>query len=95
MGHLQPASRCALPAADYRRGERSPRRRQSRPERRRKDRVCRPLPAERHHRYFFKLYALDKLLDLPAGASKSQLLIAMEGHILGQAELMGTYVRQK
>ena len=43
--------------------------------------------------YFFKLYALDTMLDLAAGAGKEQLLQAMEGHILAQTELMGLYSR--
>ena len=50
-----------------------------------------PCPPSGTHRYFFKLYALDTRLDLSAGASKEQLLDAMEGHILSQLELMGTY----
>lgn len=45
------------------------------------------------HRYFFTLYALDAELDLLPGATKEQLLGAMEGHILGTATLMGTYRR--
>jgi phosphatidylethanolamine-binding protein (PEBP) family uncharacterized protein len=43
------------------------------------------------HRYFFKLYALDTMLTLSAGASKADLLKAMDGHILAQGELMGTF----
>lgn len=45
------------------------------------------------HRYFFKVYALDVALDLPEGISKKQLEEAMEGHILGKGELIGTYQR--
>lgn len=45
------------------------------------------------HRYYFRLYALDVVPDLPAGATKAQLLEAMEGHILAQGELMGRYGR--
>lgn len=46
------------------------------------------------HRYFFKLYALDAALDLKPGATKPELLKAMEGHVLAQAQLMGTYQRK-
>lgn len=53
-----------------------------------------PCPPGGSHRYFFKLYALDSRLDLAAGATKEQLLAAMEGHILAQGELMGAYARQ-
>lgn len=53
-----------------------------------------PCPPSGTHRYFFKLYALDTVLDLASGASKEQLLQAMEGHILAQTELMGVYARQ-
>ena len=50
-------------------------------------------PPGKPHRYFFRLYALDIKLDLKPGATRQQLERAMEGHILGQAELMGTYKR--
>ena len=50
-----------------------------------------PCPPTGTHRYFFKVYALDKSLDLPAEATKTDLLKAMEGHILDQGELMVTY----
>ncbi len=50
-----------------------------------------PCPPTGTHRYFFKLYALDKKLGLTTGATKEQVLTAMEGHVLGQAELIGQY----
>jgi len=55
-----------------------------------------PMPPKGHgpHRYFFKLYALDTELSLEPGATKKELLAAMEGHILGQAQLMGKYERR-
>jgi len=45
------------------------------------------------HRYFFKLYALDAKLDLPAGSTKKHVLDAMKGHILGETKLTGQYRR--
>lgn len=45
------------------------------------------------HRYVFKLYALDKKLELPAGSPKAELEKAMEGRILSQAVLIGKYGR--
>ncbi len=53
-----------------------------------------PCPPGGTHRYFFKLYALDAELDLAAGASKEDVLGAMEGHILASTETMGVYSRQ-
>ena len=50
-------------------------------------------PPGKPHRYFFKLYALDTKLNVKPGASKQQVERAMEGHVLGKAELMGTYKR--
>ncbi len=50
-------------------------------------------PAGKPHRYFFKLYALDKTLELPAGATKAQAVAAMKGHVLAEGRLMGTYGR--
>jgi Raf kinase inhibitor-like YbhB/YbcL family protein len=50
-----------------------------------------PCPPSGTHRYFFKLYALDLKLDLEAGATKTQLETAMEGHILAYTELIGLY----
>ena len=52
-----------------------------------------PCPPSGTHRYFFKLYALDAELDLKPGATKSDLLKAMEGHVVAQGELVGTYSR--
>jgi Raf kinase inhibitor-like YbhB/YbcL family protein len=52
-----------------------------------------PCPPDRIHRYFFKLYALDALLNLENGASKSAIEQALEGHILASTELMGRYGR--
>ena len=54
-----------------------------------------PAPPRGHgvHHYHFRLYALDTALAVAAGADKKALLAAMEGHILGQAEWVGTYER--
>lgn len=52
-----------------------------------------PSPPSGRHRYYFKLYALDSELELEPGVDKEALLQAMEGHILGYGELMGTYER--
>jgi Raf kinase inhibitor-like YbhB/YbcL family protein len=53
-----------------------------------------PCPPSGTHRYYFKLYALDTTLELGKRTTKADLLAAMEGHILGQAELMGKYHRK-
>ncbi len=50
-----------------------------------------PCPPSGIHRYFFKMYALDATLDLNNGASKKELLDAMEGHIIAKATFMGKY----
>ena len=50
-----------------------------------------PCPPSGMHRYYFKLYALDETIGLLPGANKGELLKAMEGHILAQGELMGTF----
>jgi len=47
------------------------------------------------HRYFFTLYALDAPLKLKAGAQKKDVDAALQGHVLGSAQLIGTYARQK
>ncbi len=48
-------------------------------------------PENETHRYFFKLYALDTVLDLDSGVTKEQLLDAMKNHIITQAQLIGLY----
>ncbi len=50
-----------------------------------------PCPPSGTHHYYFKLYALDTMLSLSAKADKKDLLSAMEGHILANGELMGTF----
>ncbi len=54
-----------------------------------------PMPPEGHgtHHYYFKIYALDTQLDATPGLTKDQLLAAMEGHVLDEGELVGTYER--
>ncbi|MCM8796673.1 MAG: YbhB/YbcL family Raf kinase inhibitor-like protein [Candidatus Omnitrophica bacterium] len=54
-----------------------------------------PCPPSGTHRYFFKIYALDTILNLKEGASKEQLERAMEGHILDNAWLMGLYKKKR
>ena len=50
-------------------------------------------PPGKPHRYFFKLYALDKKLGLKPGATKSDIEKAIQGHILARAQLMGKFGR--
>jgi len=50
-----------------------------------------PCPPDREHRYFFKLFALDSMLELKEKAKKAELEKAMEGHILEKTQLMGMY----
>ena len=52
-----------------------------------------PCPPGGIHRYYFKIYALDDILELNPGIRKAELLRAMEGHILSEAQLMGRYKR--
>lgn len=54
-----------------------------------------PCPPTGTHRYRFRLYALDQVMDLPPGATEADLTAAMQGHILASAELTGKYTRQK
>jgi Raf kinase inhibitor-like YbhB/YbcL family protein len=53
-----------------------------------------PCPPSGTHRYFFKMYALDRVLGLPAGKTKKNIERAMNGHILAQGQLIGVYSRQ-
>ncbi len=50
-----------------------------------------PRPPDREHRYFFRLYALDTMLDIPEGSTKQEVTDAMHGHIIDRAELMGRF----
>lgn len=52
-----------------------------------------PNPPDREHRYFFKLYALDVMLDLESDSTKTDVEQAMQGHIIDKVELMGRYER--
>jgi len=52
-----------------------------------------PCPPGGTHRYFFKLYALDTMLNLEPGSTKTSVVMAMQGHILDQCKLMGKYRR--
>jgi Raf kinase inhibitor-like YbhB/YbcL family protein len=52
-----------------------------------------PCPPNGTHRYFFKIYALDTELDLGARATKEEVANAMEGHVLAEGRLLGTYQR--
>jgi Raf kinase inhibitor-like YbhB/YbcL family protein len=54
-----------------------------------------PCPPIGRHRYFFKLYALDLVLPDLRTPTKAALEKAMQGHVLAQAQLMGTYEKQK
>ncbi len=53
-----------------------------------------PCPPSGTHRYFFKLYALDALLNLSGDAGKAGLEKAMNGHVLAQAQIIGLYKRR-
>jgi hypothetical protein len=54
-----------------------------------------PNPPSGSHRYFFVLYALDTILQLPEDITKADLLKEMQGHILAEATLVGVYQLQK
>src|SRR5215471_15237625 len=51
-------------------------------------------PKGNAHRYYFKLYALDIVINLKAGATKSDVENAMKGHIVGEGKIMGSYQRK-
>ncbi|MBI4231865.1 YbhB/YbcL family Raf kinase inhibitor-like protein [Candidatus Peregrinibacteria bacterium] len=52
-----------------------------------------PCPPSGVHRYYFRVYALDTVLDLPEGSTREALDQAMEGHIIDRGELMAKYSR--
>ena len=54
-----------------------------------------PCPPSGTHRYYFKIFALDRELDLPSGTKRSHLDAAMKGHVVAQGELMGRYSKRK
>jgi Raf kinase inhibitor-like YbhB/YbcL family protein len=53
----------------------------------------RPPKGDPGHHYHVQVFALDAMLELPHGASRAQLLDAMQGHVLAQGEVVGTYKR--
>ncbi len=54
-----------------------------------------PCPPDREHRYFFRLYAVDTMLGFKEGATKIEVLAAIDGHVIAAGELMGRYDRQR
>lgn len=50
-----------------------------------------PRPPDREHRYFFHLFALDVMLDVPEGSTKEEVADAMNGHVIANAELIGRF----
>lgn len=52
-----------------------------------------PCPPSGVHRYYFRLYALDKQLGLPSSATAREVQAAMQGHVLAESALMGRYQR--
>lgn len=54
-----------------------------------------PCPPSGAHRYYFRVFALDRELDLQSGAKRSRVNAAMKGHVIAQGELMGRYARKK
>ncbi len=60
-----------------------------------KNKYMGPCPPRGTHRYIFKLYALDTLLNLDSKNRKKKVIKAMNGHIIEKTELIGTYSKQK
>lgn len=54
---------------------------------------CGPCPPDKEHRYFFKLYALNSILNLTEGATRSEVELAMKGSVIESTELIGRYER--
>jgi Raf kinase inhibitor-like YbhB/YbcL family protein len=54
-----------------------------------------PCPPGGTHRYFFRLYALDRALGLAPGATRSTVFNALKGHIVAEGQLMGRYSRTR
>jgi Raf kinase inhibitor-like YbhB/YbcL family protein len=54
-----------------------------------------PCPPPGTHRYSFKVFALDRELELRSGANRSQVDAAMKGHVIAQGELVGRYAKKK
>ena len=53
-----------------------------------------PAPPDKEHTYIFKLYALDRIIDLDKGSTKSELENSMQDHIIAEAKLTGKYAPQ-
>ena len=53
-----------------------------------------PAPPDKEHTYIFKLYALDTILDLSKGSTKTDVETSMQGHIISEAKLTGKYAPQ-
>ena len=53
-----------------------------------------PQPPSGTHRYYFKIFAVDRTLDLKSGAKRREVDAAMRGHVIAQGELMGRYSKK-
>jgi Raf kinase inhibitor-like YbhB/YbcL family protein len=53
-----------------------------------------PQPPSGTHRYYFKIFALDRTLDLKSGAKRREVDAAMRGHIVGEGQMMGRYSKK-